>query len=147
VALEESSAGIVVFRAQPRREYLLLDYGRHWDYPKGHIEADESPRAAAIRELKEETGIADAKLINGFAEKIVYFFRVKKTGLVRKTVIFFLAQTQATQVQISDEHVGFEFLPFDDALRRLTYASARQVLRRAEEYLGLHAPPGDNAPA
>jgi bis(5'-nucleosidyl)-tetraphosphatase len=132
----ERSAGVVIYRQAEQRLYLLLDYGRHWDYPKGHTEADETPLAAALRELKEETGIADAIVAPGFAQEITYFFRDKRQKrLVRKSVVFFLAQTKSDRVTLSDEHEGYAFLPYDQALKRLTFASARQVLRRAEEFL------------
>jgi 8-oxo-dGTP pyrophosphatase MutT (NUDIX family) len=131
----EHSAGIVIYRNSGEREYLLLDYGGHWDYAKGHIERGETARAAAVRELKEETGIASAEFTDGFAQEITYFFRDKKKGLVHKSVIFFLAATDAQAIQLSDEHVGFAFLPFEQAVRKLTFASAREVLRKAEEFL------------
>jgi 8-oxo-dGTP pyrophosphatase MutT (NUDIX family) len=139
MAAEEQSAGVLIFRREgQKRLYLLLDYGKHWDYPKGHIEPGETPQAAAWRELKEETGIESEQIrqVPGFGEKITYFFRDKKKGLVRKSVIFYLAETEADQVTLSHEHVGFEFLPFDLAFTRLTFATARAVLRRAEEFLG-----------
>src|SRR2546425_2196131 len=83
----ERSAGIIVFRKNDRGErlYLLLDYGPYWDYPKGHIEAGEDERAAALRELAEETGIKDVDLVVDFRHEIAYFFRPKGHGLVRKT--------------------------------------------------------------
>jgi 8-oxo-dGTP pyrophosphatase MutT (NUDIX family) len=138
MAAQEQSAGVLIFRRDGEKHlYLLLDYGKHWDYPKGHLEPGETPRAAAWRELTEETGIAPDQIrpVPGFAEKITYFFRDKKKGLVRKTVIFYLAETDVDQVTLSREHVGFGFLPFDEALTRLTFATARAVLRRAEEKL------------
>ena len=54
------SAGVVVIRenhAHPR--FLLLRAFRHWDFPKGLVEPGEKPLAAAIREVEEETTIAD----------------------------------------------------------------------------------------
>lgn len=54
------SAGIVVVRAAPDGErILLLRAYKNWDFPKGLVERGEEPRAAAIRETAEETGIAD----------------------------------------------------------------------------------------
>src|SRR5512134_3303590 len=53
------SAGVVVVRQQGgARCYLLLRAFRYWDFPKGLIETGEAPRAAAVREVLEETGLA-----------------------------------------------------------------------------------------
>ena len=134
---KERSAGVVVFRTAGAggRLYLLLDYGRFWDYPKGHVERGEDDAAAALRELAEETGIADAELVRGFAKEIVYFFRDRTKGLIRKEVVFFVAATTTEKVRISHEHSGSAWLSYEDALERLTYANAKQVLRAAEEFL------------
>ena len=145
MALQERSAGIIVFSipTTPKRarKFLLLDYGRYWDYPKGHVEKGEADRTAALRELKEETGIADIDLIEGFTHEIAYFFRSKR-GLVRKSVIFFLGSVSNERVKLSREHVGYEWLPFDQAVDRLNYATAKAVLRAAGDYLQKH-PPAD----
>ena len=50
-------------------------------------------------------------------------------------MIFFLAETTATEVTVSHEHVGGEFLPYEDALKRLKFANAREVLKQAEQFL------------
>src|SRR5215213_804492 len=125
MAREERSAGVVLFRADPNspggRVFLLLDYGRYWDFPKGHVEAGEDDLAAAVRELAEETGITDARVVPGFRHEIVYFFRDRKKGLIRKTVVFFLAEVAGRAVVISHEHVGSEFLRFERAVKQVTY--------------------------
>jgi 8-oxo-dGTP pyrophosphatase MutT (NUDIX family) len=135
---KERSAGVVAFVLDDAggRVYLLLDYGRQWDFPKGHVEKGEDDRAAAIRELAEETGIAGERLIEGFAHEITYFFRDRRTkNLVRKSVVFFLAQLSSREVVLSDEHVGFEFLPYEQAQKKLTFPAARELLRLANEFL------------
>jgi bis(5'-nucleosidyl)-tetraphosphatase len=53
------SAGVVVVRQRGGAwRYLLLRAFRYWDFPKGAVEAGESPRAAAVREVAEESGLA-----------------------------------------------------------------------------------------
>jgi len=134
---QERSAGIIVFRtkADGGNRFLLLDYGKYWDYPKGHIEEGEDERAAAIRELAEETGISDVELIDDFRHEIVYFFRTPGRGLVRKTVVFFLGEVEGKEVTISHEHVGYEWLKGEEALARVKYPTAKQVMRAALDHL------------
>jgi 8-oxo-dGTP pyrophosphatase MutT (NUDIX family) len=117
----------------PRRLYLLLDYGNYWDFAKGHVEAGEDDLAAARRELREETGITRIELIEGFSREITYFFRGKK-GLVRKSVIFFLARAANADIILSEEHVGWAWLEYKSALGRVNFANAKDVLRAAHEY-------------
>ena len=136
---QERSAGVIVFKRDGRvrggRVYLLLDYGRFWDFPKGHVEAGEDDLSAALRELREETGISDARVVEGFGHEIQYFFRDKVRGLVRKTVVFFLAETGTREIRISHEHEGGAFLPFDRAVERVTYKNAKETLMTAEAFL------------
>lgn len=136
----ERSAGFVLYRSDPAapdgRVYLLLDYGRHWDYVKGHVEPGEDDRTAAVRELREETGIEPPRLVEGFEHVVDYYFRSGKHGLIHKTVIFFLGQTSATDVVLSEEHVGAAFLSYDEAMGRLTYKTARDLLAKGHAFLG-----------
>jgi len=118
--------------------YLLLDYGKYWDYPKGHLKKNEEEREAALRELEEETGIDDIDLMDDFRHEIVYFFRPPGRPLVRKTVVFFLGQVDSEKVKISDEHVGYEWLKGEQALARVKYPTAKEVMRAALKHLEKH---------
>jgi 8-oxo-dGTP pyrophosphatase MutT (NUDIX family) len=69
------SAGFVVVRDTPAgRRFLILRAYKLWDFPKGLIEANETPLAAARRETLEETGIDDLELAWGeaYAETAPY---------------------------------------------------------------------------
>ena len=140
MARHERSAGFVIYHLCPdgSHEFLLLDYGRHWDFPKGHVENGETDLMAAIRELREETGITDAKVVAGFKHEVGYFFRDRKKGLINKKVVFFLGATEATpnDIVISHEHEGYAFFPYEAAIRRTTFPTAREVLRLAEQAIG-----------
>jgi 8-oxo-dGTP pyrophosphatase MutT (NUDIX family) len=135
----EISAGMILFRRTPEPHYLLLHYeSGHWDLPKGHIESGEHPEETAKRELQEETGISEIHLLDGYKQTLRYFFRQKGIGIF-KVVIFFLAETTQSEVTLSAEHVGFDWLPYDAALARLTFKNSRDLLVKAHEHL--HAPP------
>ena len=61
----EKSAGAVVFRKEKEPLYLLLHYeAKHWDFPKGHVEENESDNETVKREVEEETGIKDIEIID-----------------------------------------------------------------------------------
>ncbi|MBC7782623.1 MAG: NUDIX domain-containing protein [Burkholderiales bacterium] len=133
----ERSAGFIIFRnsSAGERLFLLLDYGSHWDYPKGHVEAGEDDLTAARRELVEESGITQVKLVPGFAQEISYIFRGRRGGLIQKSVVFFLAEVESDQITLSHEHVGFAWLNAQTASRRVSYANARSVLTAAIKHL------------
>jgi bis(5'-nucleosidyl)-tetraphosphatase len=128
----EYSAGFVLFRRTPHGpRFLLLDYGKHWDYPKGHLEEGESTWQAAVRELREETGIRQVDRVGRFQRAMHYAFYSSKKGPVLKTVTYFLGRTRGEGVTLSDEHEGYAWLPYQEALTRLTYQNARDMLTAA----------------
>lgn len=132
---KESSAGAVVFRKDKEILYLILEYEHgHWDFPKGNIEAGESDEDTITREIKEETGIDDLTLTKEFKETISYFYKLKGE-LVNKNVIFHLAETKKGKITLSYEHTGFEWLNFKEALEKLTFKNAKELLKKADEFL------------
>jgi bis(5'-nucleosidyl)-tetraphosphatase len=133
--LREKSCGAVVFLKNAEAKYLLLHYeAGHWDFVKGNVEPNESEKETVIRELKEETGIDDGQFIEGFKEKIEYFYR-RQGATVHKEVIFFLIETQTEKVEVSYEHVGFTWLDYQLAMEKLTFKSGKDLLQKARELL------------
>lgn len=135
-AIQEKSCGLVVLRDTPKgKEYLLLHYpAGHWDFPKGHVEPGESERQTALREMEEETGIKDVSIIDGFRDTIHYYFR-HDGQLISKTVVFFCAQTTENDVTISHEHQDHQWLPFKEAMARLTFDNAKGILQQVYNFL------------
>ncbi len=132
----ERSAGAIIFRRERGTlKYLVLHYGLgHWDFPKGHIEKGEKPEEAAKREIREETGIKVIKFIEGFKETIKYFFKWKGQSIF-KIAVFYLAETKTNRVKISWEHLGFKWLPYEEALKQLTFKNAKEILEKAHKFL------------
>jgi 8-oxo-dGTP pyrophosphatase MutT (NUDIX family) len=119
----------------PEPEYLLLHYtAGHWDFPKGNIEPGENEKQAALREIREETGITDVEFIDGFRMKIEYRYRQGKR-LVLKEVVLFLAQTHTRQVTLSHEHIGFAWRGYQNAMQQLTYMNAKNLLSSARTFI------------
>jgi bis(5'-nucleosidyl)-tetraphosphatase len=131
----EKSCGAVVVLTNTEPKYLLLHYeAGHWDFVKGNVEPNESEKDTVIRELREETGIVDARFVEGFREKIEYFYRRQGTT-IHKEVIFFLIETHTETVKLSYEHVGYTWLNYKHALEKLTFKNAKDVLRKAHKLL------------
>jgi 8-oxo-dGTP pyrophosphatase MutT (NUDIX family) len=70
----------------------------------------------------------------GFKETIKYFFKFQGKNIL-KFVTFFLAETKEKNVQISFEHIGYEWLSFEEAMERLTFQNAKEILKKANEFL------------
>jgi len=140
----EKSSGAVVFRRFPLGiKFLLLHYSKgHWGFPKGRIEAGESKKQAALREIMEETSL-DVKLNGGFCECIEYSFNENGES-IRKEAFFFLAESPNGKVRLSSEHTGHKWLPLDGALETLSFENSRGVLRKAFSFIGTRTPEPKN---
>ena len=132
----EKSAGAIVFRRNKKVKYLLIQYGLgHWEFPRGLIEKGESLENTARREIKEEVGIEDIRFISGFKEWIKFFFKLKGKNIM-KIATFLLAETKTEKVKLSYEHKDYAWLDYQEALNRLTFENSKEVLKKANAYLG-----------
>ena len=134
--LYEKSCGAVVFAKKENNiSFLLLHYeAGHWEFVKGNVEPNENEKETVVRELREETGITDAHFIDGFKEKIEYFYR-RQGDTVRKEVVFFLIESSTQKVTLSFEHIGYIWLDYQHSLEKLTFRNARDVLQKVHSFL------------
>ena len=134
-AERETSAGGIVYRVQNGQALFLLirDSYHNWGFPKGHLEAGEGPDEAAVREVQEETGLAELQL-DGAIETIDWFFRFRGK-LVHKVCHFYLMRTENTRTKPQREEgiTACRWARFEDATRLISYANARAVLTRAND--------------
>lgn len=134
---KEFSAGFIVFkRTRGGVRYLLLRHGgNYWNFPKGHIEKDETELRAAFRETREEAGLKHLTPILGFKHYAKYFFWID-TKARFKLVVYFLAEASPQEtVRISSEHEAFGWFAFAEATKMFRYRESQQLLLAARQFL------------
>jgi len=136
----EKSAGAIIFRKeagsdQEKVKYLLLHYEwGHWGLPKGNIEERENIKETAARETEEETGIKDLVFLEGFKEWIKYFYKIEGENRF-KIVTYLLAETKQEEVNLSHEHTDYKWLPYKEALEKLTHKNTKEILKKANDFI------------
>jgi 8-oxo-dGTP diphosphatase len=138
--LSEFSAGGVVYRrVGDTYEIVAVHRNRHtdWSLPKGHIEKGETHEQAALREVKEETGL-DARIVDALGE-VVYFYRRPK-GLTRKVVYHFLMEHTGGAFGSPNWEVDeARWIDIDQAHTLLTYKNDLGIVQKAKERLRRNA--------
>ncbi len=131
-AKQFSSGGIIVKNGPSGLKVLLIkDMYGHWTWPKGHIEAGESAQKAAIREIGEEVGLRDIRLVSEVST-VRYSYRLKGQ-IVLKTVYVYLFEANGDEEvkPLASEVAGAEWLDEAEGLKRLDYKGSGEVLRKA----------------
>jgi dATP pyrophosphohydrolase len=124
----------ILRRAEAELECLVLQRGPNgrcpgsWETVHGHIEGDESPSGAALRELKEETGLVPLKLYNLSRVECFYQHRRDEVALVP---VFAALVGREAEVRVSQEHDRAEWLPWRDAEARFSWPRERRALEDA----------------
>ena len=143
----EKSCGVLVLRRQEEELYVVLlrhRFGGHWSCPKGHVEAGESERQTALREVREETGLTGIKLMDGFRESVEYS---PKPG-VKKQVVYFLGTTEQEKLVRQEEEISeIIWVPLCRAADLVSFANDKRLLRHAQRRLGLLPAEPEDKPA
>ena len=130
IASDQHSAGGLVMRGD---EVLLIATagGRRWQLPKGHLEAGEVPAQAAVREVREETGVTGT--IVAALSGVDYTFLERGKHRIRKHVDYFLlAYESGSEADFEPrEVVAARWFPWPEAIAKLSHANDRKVAEQA----------------
>lgn len=124
VVRETTSGGIIFRRAKQtnRLEILLIqDAKNRWTIPKGHVEEGEEPKQTAKREIQEETGLQEMKVMNWLG-KVNFRYRRGHT-LVLMTMHIYLVHGlgDTDKLQGEDWLSDIKWLPAQDAMDKIAY--------------------------
>jgi len=128
---------------EPHREPSATKTGTVLALPKGLVDAGEKPEEAALREVREETGLAATPVTKLADIKYVYVRTWGDGARVFKIVSFYLLKYQSGGIDDISEEMRIEverafWMPLRDAGKVLSYRGEKDVVRRALEYLKLH---------
>ena len=153
VVVRKAAAGWELAVIEPQREEGSpsssdkSDKKRHKQVlalPKGLVDPGEKAEQAALREVREETGISGTPLAKLTDIKYVYVRTWGDGQRVFKIVSFYLLRYDAGTIdeiapEMRIEVKRAQWIPLEDAERRLAYRGEKEVVQLAKKYLESHA--------
>jgi 8-oxo-dGTP pyrophosphatase MutT (NUDIX family) len=139
--VDEISAGGLVIDSSGTKGLLigridLKDQSREkllWSLPKGHIEAGESPEQAAIREVREETGI-ESEIQKSLG--VIDFWFMAGGKRIHKTVHHFVFKEKGGRISPQVSEVDdVRWFPLNEIVDRLAYPDEKKLIARSRELL------------
>lgn len=143
--VEVSSGGLAFRRTSRGIDFAMVrdSYGK-WTFPKGHVKRGESNEDAAEREVMEEVGLKELRIVTELG-KIDIWFRdrfVFKGRLIHKFIYYYLFEVPATaklrkpKIQKTGERIReVAWVPADKVLKRSSYRDMSPIIKKALNFL------------
>lgn len=142
------SAGGIIFRENPNNipEVALISVKNRklWTLPKGMINKGEKIVDAAIREVKEETGL-EGNIVRKLGQSSYWFYLKEANLKCKKTVYYFLMRHERGEINSNSPEVDdVQWFPVDKAIERLFYKSDKTIMKKAFSITDNKSPQQDN---
>ncbi len=126
-----ASGGVVV---NEKGEVLFIYRRGLWDLPKGKIMTEETPETTALREVKEECGLNELKILRYLQDTYHVFWEGKRRKM--KITHWFLMYAPSSQVLMPEKREGIEkvewLYPSDERLDAATFNNIKEILKRID---------------
>lgn len=135
--ITKHSAGAVIYRHnQKEREFLLVqsEKTRYWNFPKGHLEGEESAPEAAARVVFEDVGLRP---------KFDFTFHQAQTYLIgedtwRQAILYPARYVRGQEVKMNSPKIRrFVWANYQQALSLLEFPEMKNILAETNSYLGV----------
>ena len=137
--IETCCGAVVINRENGETRYLLIaNPSGIWGFPKGHMEAGETERETALREIKEETGL-DVQFLGNFRAADEHALLREGRPDVTKQITYLLAEYKGQSFRLQPGEISqIRLMTFEEALDAFQYESSKRILWEAAAYLSAH---------
>ncbi len=129
--MKEECFGVIPIIKKDGEWYTFLiqhKNGKHWSFPKGHKEDQETPLQTALRELEEETGLTFVKIFQDTPIVEKYNF-IRNNQIISKTVYYFIMEVTGDIKLHPEEILQGEWMIFSKAEKKITYPQSKIICK------------------
>ncbi len=135
---KQTSSGGVIFRNSRKGIEVALIAVKNktvWCLPKGAIDKNEDFQTAAVREVREETGLS-GEVIDEIGKISYWYFSKDENVKFNKTVYFYLMEYKSGNTDEHDQEVDdAQWFLIDEAINKLTYKGEKEILQKARQMI------------